>query len=407
MKKLYAILLCFFSSVCLYAEIEIEGGVGLSYNNNQLKNTDITISSKSFDTNFNGQLKYFFSELSKFGFGGTIGFAFPIKNSYSFTYSADDKYHIIQDDTWWIQQNHTPTIYGYDSSELKFFIEPDFFYRFMINDLTRINIGIGPNYSIRYKKFLYADEKDFVTKKSGGIEYKGYSKITLEKILRQNFGVCAHIQCAMDKPFIKEFGVEGKFDFLELSKFTQQEIQPCSNYSISVFVRLGSSLPNLKERKEIIRQQEIERNNQIALEQERIFQENEKLKTHYKIFNNWYEKDKFPSYIKNVQELTIGDPNFINNNPYGFEKDLAYFPSNNGSVLQWLPDGCLYDFAGAASSQLHWSCLTYILVSENQRSKMFNNYYEKFYHYVGPYTYTTTNGSLNTVPSFEIIFYGE
>ena len=154
---------------------------------------------------------------------------------------------------------------------------------------------------------------------------------------------------------------------------------------------------------------EEERLKQIELENERIAQEKEKekekLKTHFKYDGYWYKKENFPSNIKAIKQISLDNPCFMNNNPYGFEKDVAYSPIIDGSAFQWLTDGCLYDFAGIASNQLYWTCIGYVRIPYDKRNRLFNENLVKFFEYVGTYTYTTTSGGTNTVPVFEVIFY--
>jgi len=150
---------------------------------------------------------------------------------------------------------------------------------------------------------------------------------------------------------------------------------------------------------------EEERARQIELENERIAKRQALLQTHYYYDHEWYQKDKFPASIENIGRLSIGDPCFQNNNPYGFRKNIAYLPDIQGSVLQWLQDGCLFDFAGVASSQLYWSCLAYLSLNNDEKNLLFDSNYIKFYRYIDALTYTTTNGGSNTVPVFEVIFF--
>ena len=176
-------------------------------------------------------------------------------------------------------------------------------------------------------------------------------------------------------------------------------------FTFTVFIVLSlacASTDNLADTPKISKE---ERARQIELENERIAREQELLKTNYRYDGNWYQKEKFPSNIDHIERLSIGDPCFQNNNPYGFNKNAAYMPDIQGSVLQWLQDGCLFDFAGVASSHLYWSCLACLTLNDNEKNLLFNSSYIKFYQYIGPWTYTTTNGGSNTVPVFKVIFY--
>ena len=97
---------------------------------------------------------------------------------------------------------------------------------------------------------------------------------------------------------------------------------------------------------------------------------------------------------------------FRNNNPYGLNKNTKYIEdkySIKGKVLQWLYDGCLYDFSGGIT-EINWSCLVYLILPESDRNLFFDDSYNKYYKYEGVYSYETVYHVANTVPKLKVYF---
>lgn len=120
-----------------------------------------------------------------------------------------------------------------------------------------------------------------------------------------------------------------------------------------------------------------------------------------------YKKMRLPQNIKAIKELRIQDPNFMQNDPYGFGKDVAYKQVfGMGQVIQWINEKeCLYDFAGSISSQLNWICLAYLELGDHHSNDLFSGRYDLLFEYVGVYSYITVKGSQMVVPKFKVIFY--
>lgn len=97
---------------------------------------------------------------------------------------------------------------------------------------------------------------------------------------------------------------------------------------------------------------------------------------------------------------------FRENNPYGLDKNCKYYEPKNsikGKVLQWLDEGCLYDFSGGITDY-KWSSVVYIEISENERNKFFDENFIKYYKYLGVFSYETVNHVMNTVPKLKVYF---
>ncbi len=120
-----------------------------------------------------------------------------------------------------------------------------------------------------------------------------------------------------------------------------------------------------------------------------IFSENE-------IKKNKTEENK-------IEKISFSSSFFRNNNPYGLSKNSKYVDDNIGKVLQWLPDGCLYDFSGGILD-ITWSCLAYLVLPEEDRNLFFDDSYSHYYLYDGVFSYETVNHVANTVPKLKIIF---
>ena len=120
-----------------------------------------------------------------------------------------------------------------------------------------------------------------------------------------------------------------------------------------------------------------------------------------------YQKAKLPTNISAIKELSIQDKSFIQNNPYGFEKNVAYKLSfGGGQVIQWINENeCLYNFAGMAASQLYWSSVGYFDLGKHNGNDFLSTKYSLLFEYVGVFSYQTVNGSQNSVPKFKVIFY--
>jgi len=120
-----------------------------------------------------------------------------------------------------------------------------------------------------------------------------------------------------------------------------------------------------------------------------------------------FQKAKLPSNVNAIKELSIQDQSFIQNNPFGFEKNVAYSQSfGSGQVIQWINENeCLYDFAGMAASQLYWSCIGYLDLGKHNGNDFLSKRYTILFEYVGIFSYQTVNGSQNSVPKFKVIFY--
>lgn len=120
-----------------------------------------------------------------------------------------------------------------------------------------------------------------------------------------------------------------------------------------------------------------------------------------------YQKVKLPSNIKAIKELSITDPNFMQNNPFGFERNVAYKQVfGSGEFIQWINENeCLYNFAGAAANQIQWSCVGYLNLGKYNGNDFLNRKYSILFEYVGVFSYQTVSGSQNSVPKFKVIFY--
>lgn len=172
---------------------------------------------------------------------------------------------------------------------------------------------------------------------------------------------------------------------------------------------ISTSASVQKRNEETERQKQLELENEISRLDSEIATlefEEKMLETHFKLDGEWYQKDKFPKGITGLTSLKLGDENFVHNNPYGFDKTVAYyFDGGSGRVLQWLEDGCLYDFAALVASHVFWSCLSYVKIEPARRNSFFDKNLKKFFLYKGVVSYTTTLGGTNTVPVFEVILY--
>ncbi len=109
----------------------------------------------------------------------------------------------------------------------------------------------------------------------------------------------------------------------------------------------------------------------------------------------------------NTEAIISYDSSFFKkNNPYGLDKNCKYYESKNsikGKVIQWLDEGCLYDFAGGITD-FNWSSVVYIEIAEADRNKFFDDNYIKYYKYLGVLTYQTVRGAMNTVPKLKVYF---
>jgi len=128
---------------------------------------------------------------------------------------------------------------------------------------------------------------------------------------------------------------------------------------------------------------------------------------YFKLENKYFLKAKFPRFVEDITYITSNNINFQENNPFGFYENLAYYEGflHYGKVIQWLDNGCLFDFAGNASYALPWNSLAFLVVSDNYAGRLFDDNYIPFFLYKDVYSYTTTAGSYNTVPVFSVIFY--
>lgn len=117
------------------------------------------------------------------------------------------------------------------------------------------------------------------------------------------------------------------------------------------------------------------------------------------------EKEKIATDEKKIEKISFSSSFFRNNNPYGLSKNTKYIDDEYriGKVLQWLPDGCLYDFSGGILD-ITWSCLAYLELSEDDRNLFFDESYSHYYLYEGVFSYETVNHVANTVPKLKVVF---
>ncbi|WP_027728913.1 hypothetical protein [Treponema sp. C6A8] len=106
-----------------------------------------------------------------------------------------------------------------------------------------------------------------------------------------------------------------------------------------------------------------------------------------------------------MKELSYKDYCFKNNNPYGFLKNCKYTENKTikGKVLQWLEDGCLYDFAGPIT-ELNYFCISYLVLAEEDRNKFFDSDISHYFIYSGVFCYENVNNQMLTVPMFKVVF---
>lgn len=126
----------------------------------------------------------------------------------------------------------------------------------------------------------------------------------------------------------------------------------------------------------------------------------------FRIIFSENEKEKTTGTEVVTEFISFNNRNFKRNNPYGFSKNSKYFEdeySIKGKVLQWLDNGCLYDFSGGIPD-ITWSCLVYLVLPESQRNLFFDEDYTHYYTYEGVFTYETVNYMANTVPKFKVNF---
>lgn len=126
----------------------------------------------------------------------------------------------------------------------------------------------------------------------------------------------------------------------------------------------------------------------------------------FKIIFDYETLNKNKSISAPATEYISYDSSFFRkNNPYGLNKLTKYIEKESikGKVLQWLHDGCLYDFSGGLSG-INWSCLAYLILPETDKNLFFDDSYNRYYKYEGVYSYETVNHSINTVPKFKVYF---
>lgn len=124
------------------------------------------------------------------------------------------------------------------------------------------------------------------------------------------------------------------------------------------------------------------------------------------IFDNKTLNNVKSNSTPETEYISYKSPFFRKNNPYGLNKHTKYIEeeySIKGKVLQWLYDGCLYDFSGGITD-ITWSCLVYLILPESDRNLFFDDSYKKYYKYEGVYSYETVNHVANTVPKFKVCF---
>ena len=250
MKKLsfFAVLLFLLISTSLFAEMEIEGGIGASLGKTNLKTDTISIDTASFDIDVLGQFRYYFSEESKFGLGFSLNIVKP-ESTTEINYKGSDSYHVIDDKAYWIKENYTPTKYIYEEDHFMFSFSPEVLFRFPISENSKILFSLGPNYSIDSKKYMYANTSDAVTHNTGSQIYSGYSSINAENVMRQFFGIEGQIAFSNNNNFIKTFGINAYYNFFENSSFTNSQFKPITNISVGLFFKIGKSLNTEKETK--------------------------------------------------------------------------------------------------------------------------------------------------------------
>nr|MBP3282811.1 hypothetical protein [Treponema sp.] len=218
-KAFFAIfILILSSSLHVFSEVEIDGGLGFSHEKEKLKTEEFTFEASKFNVELMGQLRYYLSKDSKFGFGFSCSIPFSSDNA-DFDYTGTDSYHIIHDEPYWIQDNSAPVKYFYDVSAFNFSISPDLFYRLNFTESSKMFIAFGPTYGIESRKYLYADEKDAVTRDTGVSKYSGYKVINIEKVKRQHLGLEAQLSYSFGTKFVKTFGIKTAYSFFEKSKF--------------------------------------------------------------------------------------------------------------------------------------------------------------------------------------------
>jgi len=127
---------------------------------------------------------------------------------------------------------------------------------------------------------------------------------------------------------------------------------------------------------------------------------------YYPNTQKYYLKEKFPAGIDSVDTIFFDNDCFKQNNPFGFKKNVAYreWYENGGKVIQWLYEGCLFDFGGLGST-LSYSTTVFLHLSGDDRKKLFDKSFVRFFVYEGVWSYTTTSGAYNKVPAFTLFFY--
>lgn len=123
------------------------------------------------------------------------------------------------------------------------------------------------------------------------------------------------------------------------------------------------------------------------------------------IFDNESIDTRKSISVSEVEYISYNSSFFLQNNPYGLNRNTKYIESAffGGEVLQWLDDGCLYDFSKGLQD-VYWSCLVYLILPESDRNLFFDGSYTKYYKYEGVYSYETVNHSVNTVPKLRVYF---
>lgn len=129
------------------------------------------------------------------------------------------------------------------------------------------------------------------------------------------------------------------------------------------------------------------------------------------IVQNEDEKDAYTAdeidenlivYISNESDF------FKNNDPYALSKNCIYkdttIKNSEPKVLQWVKDGCLYDYSGYIAQYLDYDCIVHLIIDQNERGLLFDEEYEHYYKYEGVYKYNTTSNYMNIVPSFKVFF---